>query len=129
MSENRDTLEDRLQDFGAKLGGLKSFVKELGHHVDKHGTPHEHVREDLLEAENNIKFYEAGIEDARARLAKLGDAPKPGAQGTSGGGNGVGIGPALKSKKGVGALILGLAAAALVAVGLKSRRGRKGDED
>ena len=126
MNESRETLEDRLQNYEAQLGGLKSFVKELNHHADKHETPREHLEEDLLEAEHNIKFYEEGIEHVKAQLAKLGDAPQPGRPGAGGGG----IGPVLKSKKGIGAIVVGLAAAALVALGLKKSRrgGGKSDE-
>lgn len=117
MNESRDSLEDRLQDYEARLGGLKSFLKELNDRVEEHGTGREQVEEDLFEAEHNVKFYEEGVAQLKAQLAKLGDAPKPDRQGTGG------VGPVLKSKKGVGALIVGLAAGALVALGLKSRRG------
>ena len=120
MNESRDTLEDRLQNYEARLGGLKSFVKELNARTEEHGTAREHFEEDLVEAEHNLKFYEEGIAQTRAALAKLGDAPGPGGCGTR-------PGTGLKSKKGIGALLIGLAAAALVAVGLKSRRGGKGD--
>ena len=119
MNESRDTLEDRLQNYEARLGGLKSFVKELNARADEHGTAREHFEEDLVEAEHNLKFYEEGIAQTKAALAKLGDAPGPG------GGGGTTPGTGLKSKKGIGALLIGLAAAALVAVGLKSRRGGK----
>lgn len=125
MNESRDTLEDRLQNYEAQLGGLKSFIKELNASADKHETPREHLEEDLVEAEHNVKFYEEGIEQVKAQLSKLGDAPKPYSPGAGGGG----IVPVLKSKKGVGALVLGLAAAALVALGLRARRGGGGKSD
>ena len=123
MNESRDTLEERLQDYEARLGGLKSFVKELNDKVAEHGTERDHVHEDLLEAEHNVKFYEDGVAQLKAQLAELGDAPKPGRPYAGG------VGPVLKSKKGIGALVVGLLAGALVAIGLKSRRGggKKGE--
>ena len=126
MNESRDTLEDRLQDYEARLGGLKSFVKELNDRAAEHGTAREHLEEDLFEAEHNVKHYEEGVAQLKAQIAKLGDVPNPGRRGTGGGGGGVG--PALKSKKGIGIVMIGLGAAALAALGLKSRRGGKDDK-
>lgn len=117
MNETRDALEDRLQDYEARLGGLKSFVKELNDRAAEHGTDREHFAEDLLEAEHNVSFYESEVARLRAEIKNLGGS-KPGRKGT-------GLGPAIKSKKGVGALIVGVLAGALVAIGLKSRRGGK----
>lgn len=119
MNESRDTLEDRLQDYEARLGGLKSFVKELNARADEHGTAREHFEEDLFEAEHNVKHYEGEVAHLKAEIKKLG-----GGGGSKPGGGG---GPVLKSKKGIGIVVIGLGAAALAALGLKSRRGGKDD--
>lgn len=119
MNETRDALEDRLQDYEARLGGLKSFVKELNDRAAEHGTDREHFAEDLLEAEHNVSFYESEVTRLRAEIKNLGGGgSKPGRKGT-------GLGPAIKSKKGVGALVVAALAGVLVAFGLKSRRGGK----
>jgi hypothetical protein len=120
MNVNRDTLEDQLQNHEAKLGELKSFAKELKAMSDRHGTESPQFEEDLFEAEHNVTFYEAEVARLRAEIGKLGDTPTP-PRGDSGGGGGL---PRV-SKQGVGGLIIGLAAGALVALGLKSRRGGK----
>lgn len=111
MNESRDTLEDRLQDYETRLGGLKSFVKELNARAAEHGTEREHFETDIFEAEHNVTFYEAEVARLKDEIKNLGGGgPKPG--------------PVLKSKKGIGALIVGLAAGGLVALGLKARRGK-----
>ncbi len=123
MNVSRDTLEDHLQDHEAKLGGLKAYLKELNAMTDKHGTAHEHFEEDLVETEHNIKFYEAEVVRLKSEIGKHGDKPVPGPKDSGGGGS-----PRV-SKQGIGALIIGLAAGALVALGLKSRRGGKDSPD
>lgn len=119
MNESRDTLEDRLQNYETRLGGLKSFVKELNNRAAEHGTEREHFEEGLFEAEHNIQFYESEVARLKAEIKN------PGGGGATPGRPETGRGPVLKSKKGVGALVVALAAGALVTLGLKSRRGGK----
>lgn len=123
MNDIRDALEDRLQDYEARLGGLKSFVRELNDRAAEHGTDREHFAEDLLEAEHNVTFYESEAARLRDEIKKHGGGgSKPGRKGT-------GIGPVIKSKTGVGALIVAALAGVLVAFSLKSRRGGRDKSD
>ncbi len=114
MNVSRDTLEDQLQDYEARLGGLKSFIKELNARAAEYGTDREHFEQDLFEAEHNVEFYGSEVARLKAEISKLGDKPTPAPDEP---------GKPRTSKKGVGALVVGLLAGALVAIGLKSRRG------
>jgi hypothetical protein len=123
MNVTRDTLEDQLQNHEAKLRELRAFVSELKATAARHGTEGEHFEGELFEAEHNVEFYEAEAARLRAEIGKHGDRPAAPRGGPVGGGA-----PRV-SKQSVGALVVALAAGALVALGLKARRGGKGSRD
>jgi hypothetical protein len=121
MNVTRDTLEDQLQNYETQLSGLKSFIRELKARTAEHGTEREHFETDLFEAEHNIQFYESEVARLKAEIAEHGGKPTPSPNGP---------GTPRTAKKGVGALVIGLLAGALVAVGIKkSRRGGKSAPD
>lgn len=64
MKDRREMLEAQLLQYESQVKGLKSFIKELKARTDEHGTDKEHFEADLIEAENNVKYYE----DAMALL-------------------------------------------------------------
>ena len=66
MKAKRDVLEDQMQEYEEQVRGLKAYIKELRDQTDRHGTEKSEFESDLIEAEHNIKFYEAEI----ARLKK-----------------------------------------------------------
>jgi uncharacterized protein YegP (UPF0339 family) len=61
MKAEHEVLEDHLKEYEEKLRGLNSYLKELKYRAGEHGTEKEHIDEDLMEAENNIKYYECEI--------------------------------------------------------------------
>jgi hypothetical protein len=75
MKANRDVLEDELQDYEQQVRGLKSYIRELTDQVARHGSEKSEYETDLIEAENNVKFYEGEI--ARIR-EELGGGPRGG---------------------------------------------------
>jgi hypothetical protein len=81
MKPDRATLERQLHANEQKLSGLRSYIKELNLTTSKHGTDEEHFREDLLEAEHNITFFEGEIARVKHELGRL---PKPGSPQTGG---------------------------------------------
>jgi hypothetical protein len=56
------------------LKGLTSFIKELNDRVAEHGTDRAQVAEDLIEAENNVKYYEGEIARVKEELGGAGKA-------------------------------------------------------
>ncbi|MDT4895180.1 MAG: hypothetical protein QOH25_257 [Acidobacteriota bacterium] len=66
MKDNREMLEDQLENFETQLRSLNSYLKELKDKTAEHGTDRAQFEEDLIEAENNVKYYEGEI----ARLKK-----------------------------------------------------------
>jgi hypothetical protein len=75
MKANRDVLEDELQDYEQQVRGLKSYIRELTDQVARHGSEKSEYETDLIEAENNVKYYEGEI--ARIR-EELGGGPRGG---------------------------------------------------
>jgi hypothetical protein len=75
MKPDRATLERQLHANEQKLIGFRSYVKELRATTSKHGTDEEHFREDLLEAEHNITYFEGEIARVKHELEGL---PKKG---------------------------------------------------
>jgi uncharacterized protein len=67
MKADHEILEAELKDYEEQLRGLHSYVKELKDKTVKHSTQKEQFEEDLVEAENNIKYYEGEI----ARIKEL----------------------------------------------------------
>lgn len=77
MNTDRDTLEDQLQECEQKLGGFKSFIKELTDRAAEHGTDDEHFEEDLHEAKHNVEYYEGAVARIKAELKEHGGSPRP----------------------------------------------------
>lgn len=120
MKAVNEVLEEQLETYEEKLKGLKSYIKELSSMCEKHGTSEEHLKEDQLEAENNIKYYE----DEIARIKReMGKSPEPKPTQT--------IPDTIlpqTAKQGLGSLIISsisFVAGALLGASLKSRRGKK----
>ena len=72
MNDSREILEGQLERYEEQLGGLNSYVKELKDRTTEHGTERVHFEEDLIEAEHNIKYYEAEITRIKMELGKSG---------------------------------------------------------
>jgi hypothetical protein len=78
MKASREALRAQSEQYEAQLKGLKSFIKELTDKTAEHGTEREHFETDLIEAENNIKYYEdaiARIRDEMDNSAQAGSSP------------------------------------------------------
>jgi uncharacterized coiled-coil protein SlyX len=81
MKVNRAMLENQLERYETQLKSTSSFLKELNDQVTEHGTDKAQVEEDLIEAENNVKYYEGEIARVKKELAesdKTPSAPKTG---------------------------------------------------
>ena len=61
MKASHESLEGLLEKYEEQLEGLNSYIKELTTITAKLGTPAEQFKDDLIEAENNAKFYEGKI--------------------------------------------------------------------
>jgi hypothetical protein len=124
MKASREILERQLEEHEEKLRGLHSYVKELSDTTAKLGTEREQFEEDLMEAQQNIKYYESEI----ARLKhEVGGLPKAGRPQT-------GADAILPQtvKQGIGSLIISsisFVAGALIGSKLKSRRGSEDKEE
>jgi hypothetical protein len=68
MKAIRDVLEDQMQEYERQVTGLKAYIKELRDTAEKHGTEKSEYETDLIEAEHNIKYYEAEIERIRKEV-------------------------------------------------------------
>lgn len=68
MKVSREMLEEQLEEYEEKLKGVKSYIKELNAMTTKHGTEKEHFESDLMEAEHNIKYYEAEMAGIKAEM-------------------------------------------------------------
>ncbi len=66
MKAKRDVLEDQLQEYEQQVRELNSYIAELTGQAEKHGTGKSEYEMDVIEAEHNVKFYEAEI----ARIKK-----------------------------------------------------------
>ena len=80
MKPNKEILEDRLEDCEAELKGLSSYVQELKTITAKLGTDHAQYEDDLMEAEQNIGYYQGEIAATKAEIgepAKPADPAKP----------------------------------------------------
>ena len=120
MKPNKAILEDRLENCEEELKGLSSYVQELKTTTAKLGTDPEQFETDLMEAEQNIGFYQgeiAGIE------ADLGEPEEPGPTKP-------GPGPILPqtSRQGIGSVVFSsitFIIGALLGSRLKSRKKSK----
>jgi len=68
LKASSETLKHQLARYEAQLRGLKSFIKELNDRTTEHGTAREHFEMDLLEAENNVRYYEDAIAHLKAEI-------------------------------------------------------------
>lgn len=68
MKVKRDVLEDHLQEYEREVVGLRSYIQELKGQTDKHGTERSEYETDLIEAEHNVKFYDAEIARIKQEL-------------------------------------------------------------
>jgi uncharacterized protein YegP (UPF0339 family) len=70
MNDNREMLEEQLRNYEAQLKGLHSYIKELKDKTAEHGTQKEAFEEGLMQAENNIKYFEGEIAQIRELIEK-----------------------------------------------------------
>lgn len=96
MKAKRDALEDQMQEYERQVIGLKSYIKELTDAAAKHGTEKSEYEIDLIEAEHNVKYYEAEIARIRKELG--------GARGGGGGRPQAGILPRT-ARQGIGSFV------------------------
>jgi septal ring factor EnvC (AmiA/AmiB activator) len=75
MKDNRAMLEGQLERYETQLRSTSSFLKELNARMAEHGTDKAQVEEDLIEAENNAKYYESEIARVKKELGGAGQAP------------------------------------------------------
>ncbi|HEY0377498.1 MAG TPA: hypothetical protein VGC87_11290 [Pyrinomonadaceae bacterium] len=122
MEANRDALEDQLQEYEQQVRGLKSYVRELTDQAARQGTEKSEYEMDLIEAEHNVKYYEAEMARIRKELG-----------GARGGGGRHQVGTILPrtARQGVGALVfsaIGFLAGVVLGSVLNSRSkdGREG---
>lgn len=60
MKDHREMLEKQLNSYEKRLVEFNSFIKKLGDRALECGTERSHFKEDLTEAEHNVKYYEGG---------------------------------------------------------------------
>jgi peptidoglycan hydrolase CwlO-like protein len=124
MNDNREILEDRLERYEAQLQGLKSYLKELKDKTAEHGTDKAQFEEDLIEAEHNVKYYEAERARLKKELGKSDEGAYPRNVADS-------ILPRTV-KQGVGSFVLSaisFVSGALLGSKLKARRGSKDEPE
>ena len=72
MTNQREFIKTQRTKFEERMGGLKSFVKELTEMAARHGTDEALIEEDLVKAKADLVFYES---QAGECAAALGDHP------------------------------------------------------
>jgi uncharacterized protein YegP (UPF0339 family) len=70
MNDNHEMLEEQLRNYEGQLKGLHSYIKELKDKTAEHGTQREYYEEGLMQAENNIKYFEVEIAQIRELIEK-----------------------------------------------------------
>jgi uncharacterized protein YegP (UPF0339 family) len=70
MADTRETLEEQLHSYGEKLRGLNSYITELDGMIAKHGTVKDSCQEDLMEAKQNVEYYDGEIKRIRELMEK-----------------------------------------------------------
>jgi outer membrane lipoprotein SlyB len=123
MKPRHEILEDHLEKYQQQLASLKSYLRELKDMTAKHGTDEVHFREDLKEAEHNIKYYTAEIERIKQELKECGK--------TGGAYPGGGSIMPRTVKHGIGSAIfssIGFVAGAIFGSRLKSRKADKAEK-
>jgi chromosome segregation ATPase len=68
MKASSQPLEGQLEKYKEQLQGLHCYLNELKTMTAKCGTAEEQFKEDLIEAENNIKFYEGKIAGLKSEM-------------------------------------------------------------
>lgn len=68
MNTDPGLLQEQLDEYQTQLKGLKSYLRELNEVVSKNGTEKDQYETDVLEAENNVQYYEAEIEHIEQEL-------------------------------------------------------------
>ena len=120
MKDNRELLENRLENCEAELRSSQAYLAELKSMTAKHGTDKAQFEEDLLEAETNVKYYEAEV----AHLKTLAEKSDKGA-GTRTVADSV---LPRTAKQGIGSFVLSaisFVSGALLGSKLKARQGSK----
>jgi hypothetical protein len=75
MKAGSELLEAQLKRYEAELKGLQSYVKELKDTTARLGTDKEQFEQDLIEAENNIKYYEGEVAQLKKEVSRY-DKPQ-----------------------------------------------------
>jgi len=120
MKPNKDMLEDQLESHERHLRRLSSYLQELKTTTANCGTAPEQYEQDQIETENNIKFYQAAIFGAKAKIGELAE-PEPAKSGPGS------ILPQT-AKQGIGSAVFSsitFIAGALLGSRLKSRKSSK----
>jgi hypothetical protein len=120
MKPNKDMLEDRLEGYEEELKGLNSYLQELKTTTTNLGTDHEQFEDDLMEAEQNIGYYQGEIAGIKA---ELGEPAKP-----APGKPGPGIILPQTARQGIGSVVfssISFIVGALLGSRLKSRKDSK----
>jgi prefoldin subunit 5 len=71
MKPNREILEDQLETYEAQLRSFTSYLKELKDTTSKLGTDNAQFEEDLMETENNVKYYGGEVARLKTEIGKL----------------------------------------------------------
>jgi prefoldin subunit 5 len=121
MKLDREMLEDQLKTYEAQLSSLTSYLKELKDTTAKLGTDSAQFEEDLMETENNVKYYGGEVARIKTELGKLEKAAPPAR---------TAVDTVLPHtvKQGIGSLLLSsisFAAGTLLGSKLKARRSSK----
>jgi hypothetical protein len=70
MKDNREIMEDHLENCETQLRNSQAYLAELKNMTAKHGTDKAQFEEDLLEAETNVKYYEGEIAQLKQVVGK-----------------------------------------------------------
>jgi prefoldin subunit 5 len=71
-------LEDQLETYEEQLSSLTSYLKELKNTTAELGTDSSQFEEDLMETENNVKYYGGEVARIKTEIGKLDKAaPAP----------------------------------------------------
>lgn len=117
MDNYAELLQDQVDKYQGQLASIKSYIQELKDMTERHGTDSAHYEVDLLEAENNAKYYEDELARIKKELGRTSKAMP------ARGGTGSGLPQALKP--GVNTLIftsISFVAGILIGSMLLSRR-------
>lgn len=75
MKPNREMLEDQLETYEEQFRSFTSYLKELKDTTAKLGTDSSQFEEDLMEVENNVKYYGGEVARLKTEIGKLDKAP------------------------------------------------------